>query len=89
MITNLKDLQPGKEYNIYCQQFEVNNKARFICGDTTVLKRDIGYFQFADRGYKPVTGLQLKAMFINATYPHTIFALCGTDLKSNTITPIN
>lgn len=88
-ITNINQLQPGKVYNIHCTQFDVTNKARFICGDTTGLRRDIGYFQFSDRGYNPVSESQLKEMFTKGQYPYTVFALWQHDLKNNVITAIN
>ncbi len=87
-IQSFKELQEGKEYEIYCKQFDVVNKARFICGDTTHLKRDISYWQFS-RGFTPIDRRQLTIMFLKDNVPLNVFALWGHDLKHNTITEIS
>ena len=89
VITDFSQLQEGKEYEIYCKQFDVINRAQFICGDTTHLKRDISYWQFSERVFTPISKRQLQIMFINDTYPMNVFALWSFDLKHNTITEIN
>jgi len=63
-ITDFKKLQAGKEYDIYCKAFDVVNKARFICGDTTILKRNISYWQFSERNFTPINKQQLTIMFM-------------------------
>lgn len=89
IITDFKQLQEGKVYELHCKQFNSTNKARFICGDTTVLKRDISYWQFSERWYTPISKMQLRIMFEKDEYPLNLFALWGHDLKHNTITEIN
>ena len=86
-ITDLKQLQEGKEYNIYCKQFDVTNKARFVSGDTTVLKRDISYWTFSEFGNN-INKRELTIMFIKDIYPVNLFALWGHDLKHNVITEL-
>jgi hypothetical protein len=89
VISNFSELTEGIEYEIYCHQFDVKNKAIFICGDTTHLKRDISYWQFSERGFIPINRLQLIIMFLKDDVPWNVFALWGHDLKHNTITEIN
>jgi len=88
-IENFSQLIEGKEYDVYCKAFDVHNKARFICGDTTILKRDISYWQFSERGFTPMDKAKLTIMFIEDDYPLNVFALYGWDLKYNIITEIN
>lgn len=85
-INSLAELQPGQEVNIFSHQFEVENPARFICGDYTGMQRDIGYFQFSDRGFKPIDKMQLVDQIRKDDVDNTVFALWGTDLSHNTIT---
>ncbi len=87
-INDLSKLTPGEVYEIYCKQFDVTNRARFICGDTTDMNREIGYFQFSDRGYNPVINKEhLRAIFDGKAHDvYTLFALWQHDLKHNTIT---
>lgn len=90
VINSISDLEKGKEYNLYSIQFDANNTARFICGDTTELKRDIGYFQYSKRDYTPVNETRLRQMFKDDTLPHTVFALWGWELgQTYSITEIN
>lgn len=89
VITDFSQLQEGKEYEIYCKQFDVINRAQFICGDTTHLKRDISYWQFSERGFTPINKRQLTIMFIKDEYPMNVFALYGRDLQHNIVTEIS
>lgn len=82
------ELKEGTEYSIYCKPFDVSNDARLISFDTTGLNRPIAYFQFTSRNYKPINKEQLKLMFKNDTYPHTVFALWDFDLENNFITKL-
>lgn len=88
-ITNFKELEEGKEYNIFSQRFNVTNRARFICGDhNEVLNRPISYWQFIRPGTRIIKKEQLKRMFKENIYPDA-FVLWDFNLTSNTITEIN
>lgn len=88
-INDFKELVEGREYNIHCKPLNVTNKARFISHDTTILKRDITYWQFSERNYPIVTRDKLRLMFKDDDYPITVFALWGFDLRHNIITETN
>ena len=92
-IAALKDLIPGKIYNMYSKQWDVTNKARLISFDTTTMNRDISYWQFTDRGYRPVDETMLRRIFKEEPGAYgftTIFAFWGWELNfGNTITEIN
>lgn len=89
-ITNLAELVEGKEYLMYSAQFDATNIARFICGDTTEMKRELSYWQFSRRGYSPLRNkTQLANNFKNDIYNPTVFVLWDFDLKYYTITEIN
>lgn len=84
-ITNFKELQEGKEYEIYCKPFDVVNKAVFVSHDTTILKRPITYWQFTGWGERIINRQQLMIRFLHDTCPNNLFALWDFDLKNNII----
>lgn len=88
-ITDFGQLKEGKEYNVFDHQFNVTNKCRFICHDTTELKRPITYWQFAGyRGGPLLTREKLRSLFDANIYPNS-FAMWDFCLKYITITEIN
>ena len=78
-MQTLKELKPGNVYNLFSHRYNVTNRVRLVSFDTTELDRDIAYFQYADRGIKPINADQLKAMFDADIYPPT-FALWQWEL---------
>lgn len=88
-ITNLKDLVEGEEYYLQSLRFNTTNKARFLGMDFHEgLNRDIGYWQFSERGYKPVNREQMINEMKSNIYNSTVFALWGFELKGKTLNTI-
>lgn len=88
-ITSFSQLQEGKEYNVFDHQFNVTNKCRFICHDTTELKRPITYWQFSGyRGGPLLTKERLRRLFDENVYPNA-FSMWDFEMNYNTITEIS
>jgi len=75
-------LREGEIYNIHSKQFNVTNKARLISFDTTSLNRNIAYFQFSDRGYKPVSKERLIQAFAKDEDPGEIFSMWDFEVSN-------
>lgn len=87
-ITNFDQLKEGKEYSIYCKQFDVDNKAVMVSNDFTGMNRRIAYFQFSDMGENRITKRQFIREAQNNISSAATFALWEHDLQHNTISEI-